>query len=154
MPQYAIPALLCVLLSMCSLQSLGYAPGTLPSNDTTIVLCLTEEEVRIFNEMGDATDECYAHFVDAVRLVRVWRGLHDELCVKNKRLEKILTRYQLDELEYETALELSAEDMSRMQKDLNKMLKKVKRRNTWLYLLGGVTLAETLTLALTLGLVK
>jgi len=116
------------------------------AHDTTTVLCLTEEEVDEFHRIYNGRDECYDHFLRAVEFVRYWRELHQQLDVNHRMINRLLARYQMDEVDYETALQLSADDLSALQKALYKCQKKLKRRNVWIYILAGTTLAETLTL--------
>lgn len=117
------------------------------AQDSTTVFCLTEEEVRIFNDIYDGRDECYDHFVEAVRLMRSWRNLYFDHKARNKQMKQLIAMYQMDEMDYEKALELSAEDMSAISKKLSQAQRKVKRKNMWMYILGGGLLAETAVLA-------
>lgn len=131
--------LLLLLVTVCALKQAN-------AQDSTTVLCLTEEEVRVFNDIYDGREECYEHFLRAVELVRNLRNLDVQLRRNNRKLEKLVERYQLDEVDYETALQLSADDMSALQKEIHKLNKKVNRRNTLLYILSGVAVAETVVL--------
>lgn len=97
--------------------------------------------------MYDDRDECYAHFLNVVRLKRQWEALYYDLKGKrHKQLEDLMARYIEDELTYEKALQLSAEDLSTLQKAVNTLQKKVNRKNTFLYIFGGAALGELIAL--------
>lgn len=116
------------------------------AQDSTTVICLTEAELRAFHDIYDGRDECYAHFIEMVRISRKWQELYHDLKANHRRLEKLKEQYQLDEVTYEELLQLSAEDMSRLQKSLTKVERKLKSRNGWLYGIGGFALAELVTI--------
>lgn len=61
-------------------------------------------------------------------------------------LETIMEQYKLDEINYETIIQLSAEDMSALQKALDTANRKINRRNTFLYIISGAAIAETIAL--------
>jgi DNA-binding transcriptional MerR regulator len=90
--------------------------------------------------------------VEAVRVADKWQELYFDLKGKNRQMERLKEQYRLDEATYEELLELSAEELSELAKRLNRTEKKVQRRNSWLYALGGIVAAETITLAVLIGL--
>jgi hypothetical protein len=117
------------------------------AQDSTTVTCLTEQELRAFHDIYDGRDECYAHFVEAVRVSRKWQDLYFDLKGKNRQLEKIKEQYRLDEADYEEFIALSVEELNTISKKLKKAEKKIQRKNMWLYIFGGIIAAETITIA-------
>lgn len=123
-----------------------FASKTSTAQDSTTVTELTAEEVRSFHDVYDRRDECYAHYQEAYRVSTKWQEMYFGLKGKNKQLEKIKEQYRLDEADYEEFIELSTEELNEFAKKLNKLEGKIKRKNTFIYILSGAVLAETLAL--------
>jgi hypothetical protein len=87
-----------------------------------------------------------------VGIVRQFHSAHAKLKENTKSLERILKRHRLDDLNYESALELSAQDLSKLQNALFKIERKLNRKNAWLYVFGGLLIAETISVATLIAL--
>ena len=79
---------------------------------------MTASEIEAFHRIYDGRDECYDHFIYVVGIVRMYDDAHQKLKANNKQLERLLKRHRLDDIQYELALELSAEDLSNLQNSL------------------------------------
>lgn len=124
-----------------------FALKSTTAQDSTTVTRLTEQELRAFHDIYDGRDECYAHFVEAVRISKQWQNLYFDLKGKNRQLEKIKEQYRLDEADYEAFIALSVEELNTISNKLNKAERKVQRKNMWLYIFGGIIAAETIVIA-------
>ena len=138
-------ALLVLLITVCALKNST-------AQDSTTVICLTETELRAFHDIYDGRDECYDHFIEAVRVSRKWQNLYFKLKSTNRQLEKLKEQYRLDEADYEEFIALSVEELNTLNTKLTKAEKKVHRRNTIIYILSGAAVAETIALVAIISL--
>jgi uncharacterized protein YeaO (DUF488 family) len=81
-----------------------------------------------------------------VRVSAKWQQLYFDLKGKNRQLEKLKEQYRIDEASYEEFIELSVDELNTLDKKLQRLDKKVKRRNMWLYIAGGIIAAETVVI--------
>lgn len=125
-----------------------FAQDSIPKTSTVCDSCivLSPEDVRKSNRIYDDRDECYAQFQEAVRVSAKWQQLYFDLKGKNRQLEKLKEQYRIDEASYEEFIELSVDELNTLDKKLQRLDKKVKRRNMWLYIAGGIIAAETVVI--------
>jgi hypothetical protein len=126
----------------------AYAQKDSTNTDSSTITCLTQQEIDVFHRIYNGRQECYDYFLKAVQLARHYKSLRDKLSDNNQMLEKLLKRHQLDDLDYEKALELAANDLSALSKINHDLERKVKRKNSWIYALVSFGLAEAISIAM------
>lgn len=108
--------------------------------------------MQLFHDIYEGRDEAYEHFDEALEVAKEWMQLHDMLDSNHRRLQKIVRRYELDQVTYDQIVKLNKEDLAKLRKDVARLQKAINRRNAWLYALGAVVVAETVTVVVLAGI--
>ena len=124
----------------CGAQDLPKKIPTAPDSITTNYAT----EARKGNRIYDDRDECYAQYVNAVKLAKRWQQRYDvKVRQYDKLAEEMLTKEQVQAL--------TDEQYAQFQKDVRKLTKSVNRWKAVVWVLAGYGFASTVVAAVFIG---
>ena len=104
----------------------------------------TPDEVRKLNRIYDDRAECYAQYVNAVKLAQRWQQRYD---IKVRQYDKLAAEL----LTKEQVQALTDEQYAQFQKDVQKLSKSVNRWKAVVWVLAGYGAAATVVAAVFIG---
>jgi hypothetical protein len=124
----------------CGAQDLPQNTNTANASDT-----ITEADAaRIGNRIYDDRDECYAQYVNAVKLAKRWQQRYDvKVRQYDKLAEEMLTKEQVQAL--------TDQQYAQFQKDVQKLSKANNRWKAVVWVLAGYGAAATVVAAVFIG---